>query len=191
MAHTMDPFAVHELYHVPNKDVLAVHDLVPAKDDFGWLALENVIDNWAGWLSPVNTDHTDAAASDTSGPTAPSLPPSQPAPVILPFAPIAEDDVELSGLTPPAAPAAANPSLHPASKGTQRPRPRELTMMLRCWMERCPQAPYASLAEKKMIAGFLSIPVAQVTNFANNYRKRFLNVGAKLTSYRALVAAAQ
>ena len=64
-------------------------------------------------------------------------------------------------------------------------------MMLRCWMERCPQAPYASLAEKKMIAAFLSIPVAQVTNFANNYRKRFLNVGAKLTSYRALIAAAQ
>ena len=116
MAHTMDPFAVHESYHVPNMDVLAVHDLVPAEDDFGWLALEKVIDNWAGWFTPVSTDHTDAAASDTSRPTPPSLPPSQPAPFLLLVAPIAEDGVDLSGLTPPAAPAAAYPSSIPRAR---------------------------------------------------------------------------
>ena len=40
-----------------------------------------------------------------------------------------------------------------------------------------------------MAAEALSIPVEQVTNFCNNYRKRFLKVGTKLTSYRELVAA--
>ena len=189
MAHTMDMFAAHEPYLVPSMDPFAVREShrVPAEDDdFGWLALEDVIDNWAGWLDPVNPDHTDAATTNTSRPTPPSLPPLQPAPIHLTVAPIAEDDVDQSELAPPSA-----PSLHPASKGEKCLRPKLLTMLLRSWMERCPQAPYASLEEKKMIAAYLSIPVAQVTNFANNYRKRFLKVGTKLTSYRELVSVAK
>jgi len=162
MAHTMHAFSLQEAY--PGGAVSASHE-----DDFSWLALEAVIDNWPGW--------------NTSVPTSPSLPPSHAAPALLHVAPIAE------GLTPSAAPATADPSCHAASKGEKRLRPRELTLVLRSWMERCPNAPYASLAEKKMAAEALSMPVEQVTNFCNNYRKRFLKVGTKLTSYRELVAA--
>lgn len=100
MAHTMDLFAAHEPYLVPSMDPFAVREShrVPAEDDdFGWLALEDVIDNWAGWLDPVNPDHTDAATTNTSRPTPPSLPPQQPAPIHFTVAPIAEDDVETTG----------------------------------------------------------------------------------------------
>jgi len=176
MAHTMHHLFLQEA-------CLGAADSSGHEDDTGWLALETVIDNWPGWLNPVEPDQSDAAARNMSRPTSPSLAPLHPAPVLLHVAPIAES------LTPSAAPATANPSCHAASKGEKRLRPRELTMVLRSWMERCPRAPYASLEEKKMAAGALSIPVEQVTNFCNNYRKRFLKVGTKLTSYRELVAA--
>ena len=63
-------------------------------------------------------------------------------------------------------------------------------MVLHSWIERR-HVPYASLEEKKMVAEALSISVAQVTNFCNNNRKRYVKVGAWLTSYRTLVSAAQ
>ena len=152
--------------------------------DSAWMAVEPLGDedffSWPGWLT----------ASEISRPTSPSLPPPQSAPVLLPVAPIAEDNVEQFEETPPPSFAAATPSCHAASKGKKRLRPKELTMALRSWME-WRQAPYASLEEKKMIAEALSIPVAQVTNFCNNYRKRFAKVGTKLTSYRELASAAR
>ena len=177
MAYSMDPLAVHESYF----------DFASSsghEDDLGWQALEAVIEEWPGWLHPVNPKHDDAR------PTSTSLAPSQPAPVLLPVAPIAEDYVGLSTLTPPAAPAAAKPSCHAANKGEKQLRPRELTKLLRNWLERH-QAPYVSLEEKKMVAEALSISVEKVTNFCNNYRKRYVKVGAKLTSYRELASAAQ
>ena len=183
---TMDPLAAHE----PCFEFAAADRDLAAADDFDWLALEPLLDNWAGWLVPSTSDHNDAAES-TSRPTSPSLPPPQPAPILPPVTPIAEDYVDLSELTPPAAPAAAKPSCHAASKGEKRLRPRELTIVLRTWLERCPQAPYARLEEKKMIAEAMSIPVSQVTNFCNNFRKRFAKVGEKRTSYRELFAATQ
>ena len=183
MAHAMDPLAIQEPYF----DFAASSHY---EDDCSWLALEPVIDEWPGWLRTVNPECDDAAASNTSRSTSTSFPPSQPAPALLPVAPIAEEYVDLSNLTPTAAPAAANPSCHAANKGEKRLRPRELTLVLRDWLERR-QAPYASLEEKKMIAEALSISVEKVTNFCNNFRKRYAKVGAKLTSYRELASAAQ
>ena len=174
----MHPLAVHDPYLGPA--AFSCHE-----DYFGWLALEAVIDEWPGWHTPVNLDHNDAAASNTPRPTSPSFPSSQPEPVLRPVASIADDYVDLSELTPP-----ANPSCHTASKGEKSLRPRELTMVLRSWLERR-QAPYASLAEMKMIAEAFSISVALVTNFCNNYRKRYVKVGTKLTSYREHATAAQ
>ena len=176
LAYMMEPLAVHEPCLDPA--AAACHD-----EDFGWHNLEPLLDNWAGWLEPVNPDHNDA-------PTSPSSLPSQPAPIFLPVAPITEDCVDLSELTPPSAPAAANPSYHAESKGEKRLRPRGVTLALRFWLERR-QAPYASLEEKKMVAAALDIPVTQVTNFCNNFRKRYAKVGDKLTSYRELVSSAQ
>jgi hypothetical protein len=148
------------------------------QDEFGWLALEHLLDDWPGW-------------SSTARPTSPSLPPSQPAPVLLPVAPIAEDYVDPFQVTPATAPSVANPSCHAASNSYTKPlRSRELTMMMRFWME-MRRTPYATLEEKKIIAAALAIPVTQVTNFCNNYRKRYLKVGQKLTSYRVHAAAAQ
>ena len=186
LAYTIDLFTVHE----PSLrcDAAARHE-----DDFGWLNLEPLLDNWGGWLDPVNPDHSNAllaSASSASRPTSSSSLPSQPALVLLPVAPIAEDFVELSELTHPTAPAAAHRSSDAASKGEKRLRPRELTMVLRLWLERR-QAPYASLEEKKMMAAALDIPVTQVTNFCNNFRKRYVKVGAKLTSYRELASSAR
>ena len=180
LAYTMDLFAAHE--PCLGFDAAARHE-----DDFGWLNLEPLLDNWAGWLEPVNPAHNDAAATSASRPTSPSSLPSQPAPVLLPVAPIAEDFVDLSELAPPTAPAAAHRSSDAASKGEKRLRPRELTRVLRLWLERR-QAPYASLEEKKMMAAALDIPVTQVTNFCNNFRKRYVKVGVKLTSYRELAS---
>jgi hypothetical protein len=113
------------------------------------------------------------------------------APVLLPVAPIAEDYVDPFQVTPATVPSVANPSCHAASNSYTKPlRSRELTMMMRFWME-SRQTPYATLEEKHHIAQALNIPVAQVTNFCNNYRKRYLKVGQKLTSYRVHAAAAQ
>jgi hypothetical protein len=158
----MYPLAVHDPYL--DSAASACHEHY-----FEWRALEAVIDEWPVWRTPVNPDHNDAAAS------------LAPAPVLLP------EYVDLSEVTPPAA---ANPSCHAASKDEKILRPRELTMVLHSWLERRP-APYASLEEKKMIAEALSIPVTQVTNFCNNFRKRYVKVGTKLTSYRELASAAQ
>ena len=180
LAYTMDLFAAHE--PCLGFDAAARHE-----DDFGWLNLEPLLDNWAGWLEPVNPAHNDAAATSASRPTSPSSLPSQPAPVLLPVAPIAEDFVDLSELAPPTAPAAAHRSSDAASKGEKRLRPRELTRVLRLWLERR-QAPYASLEEKKMMAAALDIPVTQVTNFCNNFRKRYVKVGVKMTSYCELAS---
>jgi len=187
LAYMMEPLAVHEPCLGPAAAARHEDDFGSARheDDFGWLNLEPLLDDWAGWLIPVNRGHNDAAR-----PTSPSSLPSQPTPVLLPVAPIAEDFVNLSELTPPTAPAAANPSCHAASKGEKRLPARELTLVLRFWMERR-QAPYASLAEKKMMASALGIPVTQVTNFCNNFRKRYAKVGDKLTSYRELASSAQ
>ena len=63
-------------------------------------------------------------------------------------------------------------------------------MVFRSWLEGR-QAPYVSLDEKKMMAAALSISVAQVTNFCKKNRKRYVKVGAKLTSYRELASIRQ
>jgi len=84
----------------------------------------------------------------------------------------------------------ASASCHAASKKEKSYRPRELTMVLHSWIERR-QVPYASLEEKKMEAESLSISVARVTNCCKHFRKRYVKVGARLTSYRTLVSAAQ
>ena len=138
--------------------------------------------------TPLQDSH--AAASEISRPTSPSVAPSHPAPVLLPAAPIAEDCVHLLESTPPPAPAAENRACHATSKEGKRLRPKQLTKALRSWMERRQTKPYASLEEKKLVAVQLDISVEQVTNFCNNFRKRFAKVGDKLTSYRELVSAA-
>jgi len=158
--------------------------------DSAWLAVEPLGDEdllrWPGSLDLVKPGNNDADASEMSRATSPSL---LPAPVLLPVAPIADDHVDQLFEMPLPAFAAATLSCHSASK-EKRLRPKELTKKLRSWMERH-HKPYANLDEKKMIAEALSIPVAQVTNFCNNYRKRFSKVGDKLTSYRVLVSTAQ
>ena len=180
MDYGMDLLTVHEPYLLPATTA-------PHEDDFSWLILDPLFDNWAGWLNPVHPDHNAAAANNPSRPTSPLLPLPQPAPVLLPVPPIAEDYADLFGSTPPAA---ANPCCHAASKSEKRLRPREITMVLRSWLERR-HAPYASLEEKKMIAEALFISVEKVTNFCNNFRKRYAKVGTKQTSYRELASAAQ
>jgi hypothetical protein len=99
-------------------------------------------------------------------------------------APIAEDYVHDALSTPPPSTAAATPSCDAASEGEKRLRPKLITAALRCWLEPS-HKPYASLAEQKLIAEALNISVSQVTNFCNNYRKRYAKVGGKLTSYSA------
>ena len=126
MAHTTHFFSRQEAYlgfeapAGPEEAFLGFEASAGHEDDTRWLALEDVIDNWPGWLTPVEPDQSDAAARNTSRPTSPSLLPLDPAPVPLHVAPIAES------LTPSAAPATANPSCHAASKGEKRLRPREL-----------------------------------------------------------------
>ncbi|KAJ1480588.1 hypothetical protein T484DRAFT_1956314 [Baffinella frigidus] len=157
--------------------------------DSAWLAVEPLEEedffSWAESLDPVNPDHDDAAASETSRPTSPSLPPSQPAPVLLSVAPIAEDYEDQFELTPPPSTEAVTLSCNATRKGEKLLRPKELTQALRYWLERH-RTPYATLEEKNLVAGALNISVAQVTNFCNNYRKRFSKVGDTLTSYRKL-----
>ena len=152
--------------------------------DSAWMAVEPLGDedffSWPGWFT----------ASEFSLPTLPSVPRSQLAPIYLPVAPIAEVYVDQFEEKPPPSFAAATPSCHAASMGKKRLRPRDLTIALRSWMERH-HTPYATLEEKKKIAEALSIPVAKVTNFCNNYRKRFFKVGTKLTSYRELASASR
>jgi len=138
--------------------------------------------------TPLQNSHS--AASEISRPPSPSVAPSHPAPDPLPAAPITEDYVHLLESTPPAAPAAGNRACHATSKEGKRPPPKQLTKALRSWMERRQTKPYASLEEKKFVAEQLDISVEQVTNFCNNFRKRFVKVGDKLTSYRVLVSAA-
>ena len=179
----MDSLVVHE-------SCLCLAASARNEDDLGWLALESVINDWPGWLNPVNPDHDDAATSNTSPPMSPPPPLSQTTPVLLSVAHITEDYADLPGLMSPTAPAAANSSCHATSKGEKHLRPRELTILLRSWLERR-QSPYASLEEKKFVAASLSISVGKVTNFCNNFRKRFVKVGDKLTSYRELASAAQ
>ena len=126
------------------------------------MALQSVIDTWPGWFSPVENDG-DGVAGNKSGTTSPSMAPSQPV----------------------TAAKAARPSKE------KRSRPRELTTALYFWMERRHHnVPYASLDEKKSVAAALGISTAQVTNFCNNYRKRYIvKSGAhQPTSYIALVS---
>ncbi|KAJ1478871.1 hypothetical protein T484DRAFT_1903894 [Baffinella frigidus] len=144
--------------------------------------------HWPRCIDSANPNNNGADASEASRPTSPPLPPSQPAPVLLPVAPIA--DVGPFELTRPASSDVATPSGNAASKDEKRLRPKELTQVLRSWMERH-HKPYATLEEKKFVAGALNISVAQVTNFCNNYRKRFVKVGDTLTSYRKLASNAR
>ncbi|KAJ1471953.1 hypothetical protein T484DRAFT_1976542 [Baffinella frigidus] len=58
------------------------------------------------------------------------------------------------------------------SNGEKRLRPKQITEALRFWLEHC-HTPYATLAEKKLVAEALKISVVQVTNFCINYRKRY------------------
>jgi hypothetical protein len=166
-------------------DPVAMDPLVVRHDDSDWMALEPLLDEdflrWHGW------NHNDAAASQTPLPTPLASQPWQPAPVLLPV----EDYVDQFEWTPAPAPAAAHPSYDAASKGEKRLRPKQLTAALRFWLERRLSKPYATLEEKKLAAEALNLSVAQVTNFCNNYRKRYAKVGDKLTSYRELVSAAQ
>ncbi|KAJ1468849.1 hypothetical protein T484DRAFT_1983587 [Baffinella frigidus] len=159
--------------------------------DSAWLAVEPLGEQdllrWPGCIDSANPNNNGAAVSEMSRPTSPSLPPSQPAPVPLPVAPIAEDYQDQFELTPPPSTEADTPSCNATRKGEKRLHPKELTQALRYWLERH-HKPYATLEEKKFIAGALNISVAQVTNFCNNFRKRFSKVGDKLTSYSKLVS---
>ncbi|KAJ1472175.1 hypothetical protein T484DRAFT_2025807 [Baffinella frigidus] len=108
---------------------------------------------------------------------------NNPAYLVLSAVPIAEDYADQYGLTLAPSPDAAAPSSH----AEKRFRPKALTNALRFWMERL-HRPYATLEEKKLVAEALEISVAQVTNFCNNYRKRFAKVGNTLTSYSKLAS---
>jgi hypothetical protein len=196
-------------------NTLVMDPFIVRHDDSDWMALEPLADegflHWQGWRdfdneaaasvvfnndaaasvdlsTPLHNSHS--AASEISRPTSPPVALSHPAPVLLPVAPIAEDFVCLFEVTPPTAPAATNRACYTTSKDGKRLRPKELTEALRSWMERRQTKPYATLEEKKLVAGALEISVEQVTNFCNNFRKRFVKVGDKLTSYRELVSAA-
>ncbi|KAJ1471559.1 hypothetical protein T484DRAFT_3509250 [Baffinella frigidus] len=158
----MDPIAVLE-------SPLGLAASAPHQDDGGWAAMGLFLDaDLLRWLDSVGSDNKKDAASNTSRPTSPSLPPSQPAPVLLPVAPIAEDYEAQVELTVNPSPASANPSYEAASQGEKRLRPKQLAKALRFWMERC-RTPYATLEEKTLIAEALQLSVAQVTNFSNNY----------------------
>jgi hypothetical protein len=50
------------------------------------------------------------------------------------------------------------------------------------WMTQI-QDPYMNIEQKKHIATALNIPVAQVSNFCNNHRKRYFKFDNKMTSY--------
>jgi hypothetical protein len=147
-------------------DTLGVYDAplglaasAPRQDDGGWVALDPLREeDLVEWLDSVSSD------------TTPSLNPWQPAPVLLPAAPIAEDYVAQVELIPNPSPAAATPSSDAASKGEKHLRPKQLAYALRYWMERC-HTPYPTLEEQKHVAEALNIPVVQVTNFCNNFRK--------------------
>ena len=76
----------------------------------------------------------------------------------------------------------ATPPSNFQSKGEKRRRPKVVTAALRCWVEHF-HTPYATLEEKKLVAEGLNISVAKVTNFLNNYRKRYAKVAGKLTSW--------
>ena len=76
----------------------------------------------------------------------------------------------------------AGPATASVTDAVEPPCPKALTMKLRYWIERLDR-PYPTLKEKKVVAGALGIDVVQVTNFCNNYRKRFSKVGKTVTSY--------
>ena len=138
-------------------------------------------------VAPIAEDTS--AASEISRLTSPSVALSHAAPVLPPVAPIAENHECLwEGA---AAPVATDGVCHATSKHEKRLRPRELTYALRNWMERCPSKPYATLEEKKLVAEAFNISVKKVTNFCNNFRKRFVKIGDTLTSYRGLAFATQ
>ena len=184
MSDIMDPLAVHE-------SCLGFAASSRHGDDFSWLALETVIDEWPGWLTPVNSDHDDAGGPSTPNTT--TLPAASSCSGLTGHpghSSIDVDTVHVSSNGEQGREEASNTSLPTASKGEKKLGSRELTTVLRSWLERH-QAPYVSLDEKKAIAAALSISVARVTNFCNNFRKRYVKVGAKLTSYRELVSIRQ
>jgi hypothetical protein len=61
-------------------------------------------------------------------------------------------------------------------------RPKYIRDALTHWMRNF-QEPYVNIADKKFIATALNIPVAQVSNFCNNHRKRYFKVDNIMTSY--------
>jgi len=125
-------------------------------------AMSLPLDPAARGRAPVNPDHNDAAASETST----SSLPSQPAPIVLPDAAIADDDgVDPFEPMPPPSPASATPSCNAASRG--RKRVKELSDSLRSWMERHPK-PYSTLE----IDEALDSQSRRNKVFFNNFRKR-------------------
>jgi len=166
--------------------------------DASWLSVPPLEDEdllgWPKWLHPVYPDNDtavsmSATADETLHPSilpATVLPPV--AHVLLPVAQTAEDADQFE-MADPAVPTATavTPSFGAGCKGVKRLRPKQLTQALRTWMERH-RKPYATLEEKTAVAHALSISVPQVTNFCNNFRKRYFKVGNKLTSYRKLVS---
>ena len=178
----MDPHALREpcldlasssshdgaaLEHAPS-DNTSANSLSPTahffEPDCEWPALGPLEDQdllgWLGGLDSANLLHNDAAAI------------------------IVGDCILDALLTQPPSPAAATSSCDAASKGEKRRRPKKITSALRLWVEHT-QKPYATLEEKTFVARALDISVSQVTNFLNNYRKRYARVGGKLTSYSA------
>ncbi|KAJ1478835.1 hypothetical protein T484DRAFT_1903895 [Baffinella frigidus] len=156
-----------------------------------WLAVEPLEEGdfhrWPKWLHSVFPDHNDAAVSMTSRPPSPTAPSMLPESVAAIVEPIVEAAPTPDEPTPPE-PTATAPSCSASNnKGEKRHRPKQLTQELRSWMERR-RKPYATLEEKTAIAAVLSISIPQVTNFCNNFRKRYFKVGKKLTSYRELVS---
>ena len=122
------------------------------------------LDPAARGRAPVNLDHNDAAASETST----SLLPSQPAPIVLPDASIAEDDGvdPFESMPPPPSPASATPSCNAAIR--DKKRVKELSNSLRSWMERHPK-PYSALE----IDEALDSQSRKNTVLFNNFRKRY------------------
>jgi hypothetical protein len=68
-------------------------------------------------------------------------------------------------------------------KFTMKPKNcKETNQKLRDWIQRF-QRPYVSREDKASAANAMGIPYSQITNFCNNYRKRYVKIGDIEQSY--------
>ena len=60
----------------------------------------------------------------------------------------------------------------------------QIRQHLLIWINVIPNSPFPSLIDKKYIANYFDISFSYVTNFCNNYRKRYKKINNKTISYK-------